>query len=109
MPDFNWDAVSATAEAVGVLAVVVSLIYLATQVRFARLAAADTTRHIRADGVRQAMLMMGNNPEFAKLWLKATGTESIYESLGEKLDFTGVRSCKSISCVSTGCGCIGTN
>ena len=50
MSDFNWDAVSATAEAVVVLAVVVSLIYLATQVRFARLAAADTTRHIARIG-----------------------------------------------------------
>jgi len=77
----------ATAEAVGILAVVVSLIYLATQVRFARLTTADPTRHIRADSVRYAVLMVGNNLEFAKLWLKATRTELTYELFGGKLDF----------------------
>ena len=32
----NWDAISAISEAVGVIAVVISLLYLAFQIRFAR-------------------------------------------------------------------------
>ncbi len=37
----NWDAISAILEAIGVIVIVISLLYLALQIRFARLAAAD--------------------------------------------------------------------
>ena len=40
----NWLAIAAISETIGVIAVVISLLYLAFQIRFARLAAADTSR-----------------------------------------------------------------
>ncbi len=54
----NWDTVAAISETVGVIAVVISLLYLAFQVRFARLAAADTSRTARSIGVRENVLAM---------------------------------------------------
>ena len=40
----NWDELSAISSAVGVIVIVITLLYLALQIRFARLAAADTSR-----------------------------------------------------------------
>ena len=59
----NWLAVAAISETIGVIALVISLLYLAFQVRFARLAAADTSRTARANGIREIDLAMVNNPE----------------------------------------------
>lgn len=66
----NWETISAILEAVGVIAVVISLLYLALQIRFARLAAADASRTARAIGVRDIDLTMVNNAELRKNWLK---------------------------------------
>lgn len=49
----NWNVVSAISEVVGVIVIVISLLYLAFQIRFARLAAADTSRMARVIGVRE--------------------------------------------------------
>ena len=57
----NWDAISAILEAIGVIAIVISLLYLALQIRFARLAAADTSRTARSIGVREIDLTMVSN------------------------------------------------
>jgi hypothetical protein len=46
----NW-------EAIGALAVVATLVYLATQVRYAKQAAADQNRLTRANGVREIALV----------------------------------------------------
>ena len=59
----NWDAISAISEAASGIAVVISLLYLAIQVRFARLAAADVSRTARSIGVRENVLAMANNSE----------------------------------------------
>lgn len=97
----NWSALSAIAEAIGVVAVVVSLLYLAFQVRFARLAAADTSRTARAIGIREIDLTMVNNPELRKNWIEASKLRSLYEDLGSEM---GV----SVDCalqVDTVCQC----
>ena len=47
----NWDAIGALSEAIGALAVVVTLAYLATQVRYAKITASDSNRLTRASGV----------------------------------------------------------
>jgi hypothetical protein len=64
----DWGAIG---EVVGALAVVVTLVYLASQVRYARLAAADASRQGRADGVRELLLTVVNNPDFRQAWRKA--------------------------------------
>lgn len=67
------------------LAVMASLIYLATQIRFAKLAAADLSRLTRVTGVRENLRETANNAELRKNWLKSTGLESAYETLGSSL------------------------
>ena len=84
----NWTAFSAIAEAVGVLAVVISLLYLAFQIRFARIAAADTSRTARAIGIREIDLTMVNNTELRENWLKSSDLNSIYEVLGSEMDIS---------------------
>ena len=47
----NWEAIGAIGEIVGAVAVVLTLAYLAIQVRHAKEAAADTNRLERSQGV----------------------------------------------------------
>ena len=82
----NWIAISAISEAVGVITIVISLLYLAFQIRFARLAAADTSRMARAIGVRENVLAMVNNTELRENWIKASGLDSEYETLATEMD-----------------------
>ena len=82
----NWDVISAITEAVGVIAVVISLLYLAFQIRFARLAAADTSRTARAVGVRENIHAMVNNSELRENWMKSSNLESVYEMLGKEMN-----------------------
>ena len=79
----DWGAIG---EVVGAIAVVVTLAYLATQVRYARLAASDTSRQGRADGVREILLTTIDNPDFRRVWRKASpDTESNLVMLAERL------------------------
>lgn len=79
----NWETVSTIAQIASAIAIVISLIYLALQVRFARLLASDTSRTARSGGVRANVLAMANNTELCKYWLKSSGLKSEYEQLGE--------------------------
>ena len=56
-----WEALSEVTQIVGACALVISLIYIAVQIRFARLAAADTSRTAKGEGVREIDLAMANN------------------------------------------------
>jgi hypothetical protein len=82
----NWDAISSIAQIVGTLTVVISLLYLAFQIRFARLAAADASRTARAIGVREIDLAMVNNPELRENWLKSSNLNPLYEEMGSQMD-----------------------
>lgn len=84
----NWDVVSAVAEVVGVVAVVISLLYLAFQIRFARLAASDTSRNARAIGVREIDLTTVNNSELRENWIKSSNLKPVYEKLGAELNLS---------------------
>ena len=81
----NWDTVAAVLEIASGIAVFISLMYLALQIRFARLAAADTSRTARAIGVRENVLAMANNSELRENWIKSSSLESVYEVLGGEL------------------------
>ena len=80
----NWDAISAIAETIGVV-VVISLIYLATQISFAKLAAADVSRPLRSNGVREIGFTMATNPDLRKNWVEAGSLDRVYSELGERL------------------------
>ena len=82
----NWDAISAISETASGIAVVISLLYLAVQVRFARLAAADVSRTARSIGVRENVLAMANNSELCKNWMESSGLDSAYKQLGNEMN-----------------------
>ena len=82
----NWETIASIAQITSAIAVVISLIYLAFQVRFARLLASDTSRTARSGGVRSNVLTMANNTERCQYWMKSSGLKSEYERLGEELN-----------------------
>jgi hypothetical protein len=57
----NWDAIGATGESLSAILVLITLIYLATQVRYAKNTAADTNRLARAKGVCDYQLACATN------------------------------------------------
>ena len=52
----NWEAIGAVGEVLGAIAVVITLGYLAVQVRHAKAATADQSRIYRATAVREMAL-----------------------------------------------------
>lgn len=82
----NWDAIGALAEGVGALAVVITLAYLAIQVRYAKSAAADTNRLMRASGVRDMTLAQAQNDQLRKSVVRTFKTDSFYEEFAKEFD-----------------------
>jgi hypothetical protein len=64
-PRMDWEAIGAIGEIVGAAAVVVTLGYLATQIQYAKIAASDSNRLIRASGVREMYLAQAQDPTLA--------------------------------------------
>lgn len=81
----NWDAIGALGELLGAAAVVLTLGYLAMQVRHARAATADNSRLIRANGVREMVLEMCRNDSLRMSQTKNWGYEPYYTELAHKL------------------------
>ena len=84
----NWETVSAIFQTASEVAVIISLLYLAFQIRFARLLAADTSRTARAIGVRDNVRSMANNSDLCENWMKSSGLESEYEALGAEMNLS---------------------
>ena len=80
----NWDAIGAIGEILGALAVVLTLAYLAAQIRHARLGAADASRQGRAIGVREILVATAADPELSRLWCKGIQQEAAYKILAEE-------------------------
>ena len=49
----NWDAIGAIAEMLGATAILVTLVYLAVQIKYAHLTSTDTNRSNRVVGIRE--------------------------------------------------------
>ena len=82
----DWGAIG---EVVGSIAVVVTLGYLATQIRYARLAASDASRQARSSGVIAMQQMEISNADYRKAWAKAdTDSGPRHEELAERLGVT---------------------
>ena len=82
----DWGAIG---EIVGAIAVVVTLGYLASQIRYARLAASDASRLGRSDGVRDILLAQVSNPDFRQAWRKADPAAAANVArIGERLGIT---------------------
>jgi hypothetical protein len=76
----NWDAIGAVGEIIGALAVVVSLIYLASQIRIQNRESRAASVHQVIDGYRSSIAAL-HEPEMADIWIAAmTDYDSLTES-----------------------------
>jgi len=89
----NWEAISTISEAIGALAVVITLIYLAIQTRLSRIAAEETSAHAVMQGFNAQQNMYSewrrtvlSNPEIADVLVKARTDESLTDK--EQVLFT---------------------
>ena len=84
----NWEAIGAIGEVSGTIVIVLTLGYLAVQIRIAKSAAADTNRLTRASGVREAHLAMVNNDQLLESVISAYGAESYYQGFGDEFSIS---------------------
>ena len=66
----DWGAIG---EVVGAVAILVTLIYLATQIRYARLTTMDFNRNSRAEGIRELNGALFQNADARAAWFKSVG------------------------------------
>ena len=81
----NWEAIGAIGEIAGALAVILTLGYLALQVRYVKSAATDQNRLARANGVREIMLAHVANDELRMDLVRDYGVEEHYQRLARDL------------------------
>ena len=94
----NWDAIGAVGEIVGAAAVVLSLVYLAVQIRLQnRESRASTIMHL-TEQWNSSTLAIAQNAELAKIWTAGLRGETLPED--ERARFFGV--CSSVLQVSEG-------
>ncbi len=79
----DWNAIGAIGEILGAAAVVLTLAYLAGQVRVARSTAADTSRLTRVHGVREQLLTTASHDAVLESTVKAYRADSFYDRFGE--------------------------
>lgn len=84
----NWDAIGAIGEITGAIAVVLTLVYLASQVRHAKNAAADTNRLERSKGVRDMFMASAVDGELGDILTKGFKTTDYYDQLSKELDMS---------------------
>ena len=70
----NWEAIGASGDFLSAVAVVVSLVYLAIQVRQARQMFAASAQQQLTDSFQQLMRDVWSNPEVHRIWHLATTT-----------------------------------
>jgi hypothetical protein len=78
----NWEAISAIGQMVGALAVVISLIYLATEIR----SNARSARHLSMESVNRWAGQLIAHPHLAELWIRGLNDFESLES-GDRLRF----------------------
>ena len=84
----NWDAIGAVGEIVGAVAVIISLIYLASQIRAQTLESRIQSSHQIIESFREAMTSI-QDPQRAELAVKALkGLDTLGEA--ERLQFNAI-------------------
>jgi hypothetical protein len=69
----NWDAIGAIAEMLGATAILVTLVYLAVQIKYAHLTSTDTNRSNRVVGIRELNSNLVIDRDARAAWNKAMG------------------------------------
>ena len=84
----NWEAIGAVGEIVGALAVVVSLVYLASQLRHANELARENAYRELQSAVDQATTELVRDPDLHKVWREALyERKSVSDSDRERIGF----------------------
>jgi len=81
----DWEAIGAVGELVGAVAVVMTLGYLAVQVRYARRATSDTNRLTRAVGIRELLGRLVDDDRLRHAWIRTEGSTEMYQRLADAL------------------------
>ena len=81
----NWEAIGAIGDFVGAFAVIITLAYLAVQVRHAKDVAADTNRLERSKGVRDMMLATALDKNFSETIKNGLKLSDYHEKIGVEL------------------------
>ena len=84
----NWDAIGAVGEILGALAVVMTLAYLARQVKYAKAEATDTNRLNRANGVQVMQLALATNKELSDAVANSHGMHGYYQEFAKELSIS---------------------
>ncbi len=84
----NWEAIGAIGELLGASAVVITLVYLAMQVKHAKAATAGQSRLYRATAVREIVLKTIEDDDLRTLQTLDWGLEPYYAQKAEELGLT---------------------
>ena len=92
----DWGALG---ELVSAIAIIVTLVYLSIQVKYARIAASDASRVNRLAGIHNIELQYVNDPSFRELWSKVSGPglSKIYEDIANELEISQDEAMRVIS------------
>ena len=90
----NWDAIGAISEGLGALAVFVTLLYLAVQIRDARTEVARSARQNRSHAARELTLALALDERIGQILAKAHANlggqlNPVSEAMTEKAGLTG--------------------
>ena len=83
----NWDAIGAAAEFLGAIGVIVTLFYLASQLRRNSLALEAATNQALSDATQERLLAPAQNPELAAAYTKARLGENLSDIEQTQLAF----------------------
>ncbi len=83
----NWDALGAISETIGAIAVIVTLAYLAVQIRQNTRATHTASHHAITDSLNQGNIAVAQNAELAQIWVTGCADRtSLTETERERLD-----------------------
>jgi hypothetical protein len=84
----NWDAIGAIGEILGAVAVVLTLGYLAIQVKYAKKATTDATSLNRANGVQAMLIAATTDNALRSSVIKAQGDTQSMSMLSDQFDLS---------------------
>jgi len=91
----NWDAIGALGEIVGATAVVLTLVYLASQVRYAKSATLDQGRITRSNAVCEMVLATASDDVLREGQMRDWGIQNYYEELGSELGISSTEASRN--------------
>jgi hypothetical protein len=80
----NWEEIGAIGEVLGAFAVVMTLLYLAVQVKYAKNATTDATRHTRVSGIQNILIAMATDDALRSSVNKTQVVDSYFSELATK-------------------------